>query len=1133
MKHIIIAEKPSVAIEYAKVLGAISNKKQGYFENDSWIVTWALGHLVCLSYPEKYDESLKEWKMESLPFLPSEYKYEILADKKSQFQVIKKLYNRSDIDTIYYAGDAGREGLYIQMLIRAMAGHSSTVDEKVVWIDSQTEDEILRGIKEAKPLSSYLPMSDAGYARAESDFLLGINLSRALSLLYGTMLSTGSGQKRMLPISVGRVMTCVLGMIVGREREIRNFKVKEFYQVKGNLCLNDETIIPCKWKVNKNSLFYNSPELYSDSGFHNEADATDLIQSLDDKITILSIEKKTEKKYAPLFFNLAELQGECTKVLHISPAETLKIAQSLYEKKLTTYPRTDARVLSSAVAQEIKKNLSGLRKGGFSSYVEAIEKNNYSLPSKFVDDSKITDHYAIIPTGYCKNGNDLTSSEATVYCMIVKRFLAAFYPPAEYETTHFEGTSHNETFLGNNKILVKKGYLDVLSDVAENEIKEQNVSSDSFKLLKKGDSYKSSFEIDNGKTVPPKRFTSGSMVLAMENAGKLIEDDELREQIKSSGIGTSATRADIIEKLLKIKYINENKQILTPSNLGEMVYEVVKVETPDLLSPQITAEWERKLTDIANSNLKKVNYDEEFHKYIENTVCHIKNGGEEKFSIVKTAISHFATNSIRTNINPFESWNTTLVCPLCGDEIETTQWGFRCKSYDKKDNEKCSFQLNGNILNHSLLTNELAELLSKGRTGPFYDFLSTKNKPFAAYLTWSQNTHSIGFDFTDMPIEKMQNSCPKCGKQLVKQGSFYKCIDNIDKEHGCSFFVGKIAGKALNDKQIIQLIEEGQTDVIKGFKNAMGNKFDARLILDNDKNIAFSFPSNDELKTDLKCPICGGSILNTSKGFRCEKYKRVENRTDDDCSFFASKVLGHTIKKKDLEQMLSEGKTDSISFKNQSGKSFDARLAWDNEEKKIKLVFDENKQVETNLKCPLCFNNIVKTKYGYACSKKSEGTCQFSIGAISGVVLEEEQLRKLLEDGKTDLIDGFKPKEKGKKPFSAYLIWDSDEKKISFNFPSLEERRELSSYNCPTCGNRLYNGKTSYYCTECKFTIYKTISSVEIPEDQIDKLLRFGRSDVIQGFFSPTKRKRFSARLAIDKQKNVVAFSFLDMKVEV
>lgn len=1124
LKHVIIAEKPSVANEYAKVLG-VTNKGQGYYENDQWLVTWAVGHLVSLAYPEKYDVELKEWKAETLPFIPDTFKYELIPDTRKQFQVIKTLYNREDIDVIYYAGDAGREGLYIQMLIRMLAGHKSGVAEKVVWIDSQTEDEIMRGISEAKSLSEYSHMSDAGYMRAIADYLVGINFSRLLSIFYAAMLNSGSGQKRKIPISVGRVMTCVLGMIVNREREIRAFRIKDFYRIKGNLNVQGSWV-ECEWRVSSDSAFYNSPKLYSEFGFNTEADALEFMDTLTDNMVITSMERKYEKKNAPLLFNLAELQGECTKVLHISPSETLSVVQSLYEKKLTTYPRTDARVLSSAIAGEIKKNLSGLKNGVFGPYAEEIESRHYSLGNKYVDDSKITDHYAIIPTG--KTAKELSGLEKSVYEMIVRRFLAVFYPPAEFEVVRFEAKANNELFVGTNKVISKTGYFDVLG--LPGEYADKNAMSQSMKQLQKGNAYHVEYEIKKGATAPPKRYTSGSMILAMENAGTLVEDDDLREQIKSSGIGTSATRADIIEKLIKLHYISESKQILSPSPLGEMIYEVVKKEIPELLSPEITAEWEKGLSQIAEGKTAKLAYQDKFYKFIREKCSLIKQDGTQNREDVKKIISRFATSSIRMDYKNFDSWNTKLICPLCGNEIETMEWGFKCKGNVNR-HEGCNFSVNGDILGHRLLTGELAELLIKGRTGPFYDFVSQKNKIFAAYLTWNKETHKIGFDLTDMPWEKTDFHCPKCGKNVLKQGKYYKCADYIDKDHGCSFWIGKIAGKTMSDKCVEQLLSAGETDLICGFKSSTGNKFDAFLYLDADKNIKFRFPNNTDIQSGLKCPICNGEILETSNGFRCENYKPVQDRKQNDCSFYAGSILGHTIKKKELQQILSGQTTEPVVLKNSDKKSFEARLYWNESEKRIALQFDENRAEKTGIKCPLCNQEVMKDKYGYFCSGKIDRTkgCQFHIGNIAGVSLEVAQVRKLFETGKTDLISGFKPKEKGKQPFSAYLRWDADNKKIGFEFPGVEERREQSNYSCPICFKKMYKGTNSYYCGECGFSLHTTISSVNIPEEQIKKLLVYGRTDVISGFFSPTKRKLFSARLCIDKSTNKVAFSFLDM----
>lgn len=1125
MKKIIIAEKPSVAQEYAKVLGVSGKSGQGYIENESWIVTWTVGHLVTLAYPEKYGDNLKEWKLETLPFIPEKYKYEIIAETRKQFEIVKKLYNRSDVTAIYYAGDSGREGLYIQMLVRMLAGHNPQAQEKVVWINSQTEDEILNGIAEAKSLSEYKNMSDAGYMRGIADYLVGINFSRVLSILYAPMLNTGSGQKHKVPISVGRVMTCVLGMIVRREREIVNFKVQNFYRIKGTID-NNGSFVECEWKVTEKSRYFNSPKLYSEFGFNEEVEAQNFIKTLNDELVISNVERNVEKKNAPLLYNLAELQNECSKVLHISPSETLSIAQSLYEKKVTTYPRTDARVLSSAVANEISKNLSGLRNiEEYEKYVGIIEQNHYSLKDKYVNDSKITDHYAIIPTG--RHANDLTQRETKVYEMIVRRFLAAFYPPAEFEIIKFNAYANDELFTGTKKFLVKSGYYDI-AGMPDEYMKE---SDENIKSIQPGKKYKATYEIKKGMTVPPRRYTSGSMVIAMENAGQLIEDDELREQIKANGIGTSATRADIIKKLVKLNYVdlNDAKQILTPTNLGNMIYEVIDMEIPDLLSPEITAKWERKLAEIAEGNTDKKEFEKEFEQFVRETSNKIKNDGENRREDVRKKIVRYATNSIQTEYKEFDSWNTKLKCPLCGGEVETMEWGFKCKNNISKGNG-CTFAISGDILNHRLLTNELALLLTKGKAGPFYDFVSQKNKPFAAYLIFDRSNNKIEFELTDMPWNVTEFTCPKCQGKILKQGNMYKCERYIDRDHGCNFWIGRIAGKSLTDKCVEQLLKKRQTELIRGFKNSTGIKFDAFLYLDSENNIKFKFPEAADLQTDLFCPICHGKILETSYGFRCENYKGAKDRKENDCSFFAGQILGHTIKKKELATILQGADTELIGFKNSEKKTFEARLYWDNEQKRISLRFDDNKPVTMNLKCPICGKGILKSKYGYHCSgriSKLEG-CQFFIGSIAGVLIDDIQVGKLIKDGKTDLISGFKPKEKGKPSYSAYLKWNEEHQNICFEFPDKADLAEKSNYSCPICQKTLLKGKSGYYCN-CGFHVYTTVSSVPIPEDQIKKLLVYGRTDVIHGFFSPTRRKLFSARLVVDKASNKVAFSFLDM----
>lgn len=1122
-KSIIIAEKPSVGTEYAKILGVPIAGREGYFENERWIVTWTVGHLVTMSYPEKYDDDLKEWRLETLPFIPEKYKYETIAETRRQFNVVKKLYNRPDVETIYYAGDSGREGLYIQMLVRQLAGHNPSAEEKVVWINSQTEEEVLRGIAEAKNLSAYYSMKDSGYMRAIEDFIGGINFSRLLSVKYATMLNSGSGQKRYKPISVGRVMTCVLGMVVKREREIRNFKVTNFYRIAGILDVNGNTI-ECEWKVSENSKVFQSPKLYSEFGFLKEVDASEFIDTLEKKLKIESVKRITERKKAPLLFSLPELQGECTRILHISPGETLKIAQSLYEKKYITYPRTDARVLSSAVAKEISKNLSGLIKGDYQEYVDEIGNNHWTIGGKYIDDSQITDHYAIIPTG--NTPDDLSGKHAAVYDMICRRFLASFYPPAEYESIKFEAISGNEKFYGTSKYLSVPGYYKV-SGVPQ---KEQNSKSsvEAISKLQEGTIYESTFELRKGETSPPKRYTSGSMILAMENAGSFIEDEELREQIKKNGIGTPATRDAVIEKLIRLNYLalNDKTQILTPTNFGEMVYEVVDATVPSMLSPETTAQWEKGLEQIAKGEITKASYENKFYSYVREECEKIKS--MDNIDDIVNRIRPFVTSRIEYEYKEFDPYNTKIKCPLCGDEVETTKWGFKCKSNISKT-EGCKFTM-GDIYGHRLLTPELAILLKYKKVGPFFDFVSEKG-PFGAYLLWDDEAKKINFDFVEMPWEETDYNCPICNKKILKRDGLYKCTDYVNPEQGCQFRIGKIFGKSIPEKQIEKLLKDGTTDLIKGFKKDE-SKFDAFLIWsENEKRVKFKFPEYSDQVTKYRCPNCNGMILSTPYGFRCENYKKQEERKDTDCMFFAGTFLGHTIKEKELKAIINGGVTELVSLKNQDKKSFEARLYWDNSEKRIALEFDENKDEELNIPCPVCNSPLIKNKYGYHCSKHISATegCKFSLGSIAGILIDEKQLYKLVTLKRTDLINGFKPKEKGKKPYSAYLVWNEEDQKISFDFPGHDESKEITNFTCPKCRKQKLN-KTAYkYDCECGFKLNLTIAEKRIPDEQIKKLLLKGETDVMRDFYSAHKRKRFSAKLVITENGDV-EFSFPNNK---
>ena len=683
MKAVFIAEKPSVAAEFAKALKLKTTRRDGYMESENAIVTWCVGHLVTMSYPECYDEKYKKWNLRDLPFIPQgQWKYEVIPGVKKQFNIVKEILNRDDVDTIYVCTDSGREGEYIYRLVAQEAGVKGK-KEKRVWIDSQTEEEILRGIKEAKDLKEYDNLSDAAYLRAKEDYLMGINFSRLLTLKYGNSI-TNYLKGEWKSINVGRVMTCVLGMVCNREREISGFEKTPFYRVMAMTDIHGRKI-DTEWKSQKTSKFFESPLLYKENGFKEKTTAQALIRALEEngnplEMTIKSITMKDEKKQAPLLYNLAELQNDCSKMFKISPDETLNVVQQLYESKLVTYPRTDARVLSTAVAKEISKNISGLQYyqpcSAFAQNILKQQSYKNLAKTKYVDDKKITDHYAIIPTGQGLNGLAKQKPiNQKVYMLIVRRFLSIFYPPAIYKkatlvgvmpATFSDGTTTTEHFSSNFKILAQKGYLEIAgvpskkkatdnktdnkSDKKTNEEKakeelenentineEAELDEEFFKLLynmpKGGKITVNEMSIKEGETTPPKRYTSGSIILAMENAGQLIEDEDLRAQIKGSGIGTSATRAEIIKKLVNIKYISLNKktQVITPTQLGEMIFGVVHGSIKSLLNPELTASWELGLTQVAEGKITSEEYMKKLDDFIRgrfNNVINLNNAGQ-------------------------------------------------------------------------------------------------------------------------------------------------------------------------------------------------------------------------------------------------------------------------------------------------------------------------------------------------------------------------------------------------------------------------------------------------------------------------------------------------------------------------
>ena len=1053
-KSLIITEKPSVAREFARILG-VSGRNDGYIEDSHYAITWCVGHLVEMVYPEEYDIKYKKWKLEDLPFLPKDYKYNVIPSVSKQYDIVHKLLHREDIDTVYWAGDAGKEGQTIEENIRRFGGVREGMKELRVWIDSQTEEEIKRGIAEARPMSDYDNLANSGIMRTIEDYAMGINFSRVMSVKYGNLLNDAAGTKSYTAIAVGRVMTCVLGMVVIREREIRNFVETPFYRVVGNFF---DAEIEGEWKAIEGSSYYASPLLYKENGFKEKVHAEKLIEDLTNKTAIVkTVDKGVSKKRAPLLFNLAELQAECSKRFKISPDETLQVAQDLYERKLTTYPRTDARVLSSAVAKEISKNIRGLRSfEPVAPYVQNIVEHGLYKnigKSSYTDDSKITDHYAIIPTGQVNEYKSLTELQKRVYELIVRRFLSIFYPPAQYQTVKLTIGIEKESFFAGAKVLKVPGYLEIAGRPGTKEKREkedgdgeENNPKNSAALLKLADSLKEGdtaevkeFLVKEGKTSPPKRYTSGSMVLAMENAGQLIEEEELREQIKGSGIGTSATRAEIIKKLVRIGYLALNKktQVLTPEALGEMVYEVVNMTVPALLNPKMTASWEKGLDGITQGTVPMEDYREKLEEFIR----------KETVSMINENL----TSQIAGQIRPLAGSNAKdmkamvkigATCPVCGGEIETTPFGYGCSNYNK-DGSGCRFAI-GSIAGRELNDEEVKQLLSEGRTGVLKGFTSKNKKKFSACLVMTKDEEgkpNITFDFSQNEPETIEGvSCPLCGGAMEIKPFGYGCANyKAEDEAGCRFAIGKIAGKDLNTAQVKELLTNGRTGTIRGFTSKNKKKFDACLMLGEDENgkkvLKFDFEHVEAKKVkDVKCPLCQGDIVQTPFGYGCANYDRNK---EDSCRFSIGKIAGVKLKETQVKALLLTGKTEIITgFKSKNGKKFDAPLKL-TEDGRIEFDFPERpKPEETKVKCPKCGALLKKSQWYYECD------CGFRVNRyVAKVELAEEVLEELFTKGyTTKKITGFT--SKAGNVFDTCLKFEEDEIRFDFDRKPEEEREE-------------------------------------------------------------------------------------------
>lgn len=1153
-KKLIITEKPSVAQDYAKVF-QVSGKQNGYIENSTYVITWCVGHLVEMVYPEEYDIRYKKWMLQDLPFLPEKYKYGVIKKVKQQYDIVHALLQREDIDTVYWAGDSGKEGQTIEENIRNYGGVRKGMQELRVWIDSQTEEEIKRGVAQAKPMSAYENLGKSGIMRSIEDYAMGINFSRVMSVKYGKLLNDAAATKGYTAIAVGRVMTCVLGMVVNREREIRNFKETPFYRVAGDFT---DAHIEAEWRAVEGSVYFESPKLYKENGFREKQDAETLITSFEGKEAVVkTLEKGISKKKAPLLFNLAELQAECAKRFKISPDQTLQVAQDLYEKKLATYPRTDARVLTTAVAKEIDKNLNGLK--GYTPTQnftgQILTKKLYTAIAKtqYTDDSKVTDHYAIIPTGQLTELRSLTPLQAKVFELIVRRFLSIFYPPAEYQTLKLVVGIEKESLFASAKVLKVLGYLEVLGKTLE-DADEDEGSGDSQNnagkpaqerqnpkkllalagTLKQGDILTvSGFAFKESKTTPPKRYTSGSMILAMENAGQLIEDEELRAQIKGSGIGTSATRAEIIRKLIRIGYLNLNQktQVITPQNFGEMVYEVVAMTVPALLNPKMTASWEKGLDGITNGTVDVNDYRAKLEDFIRRETIQIRD--RDLTSQLAAQISPFAGKGAR---GPGARRKLDVQCPQCGGDIVTTPFGYGCANY-QKDGSGCRFVI-GTIAGRSLSDEECTTLIKEWRTDVLNGFESKQKKKFDASLVLHKNedgTVEVQFDFSQVQPQVLEDAvCPDCGGAMMIKGFGYGCANYNPKEpSSCRFAVGKIADKALSPAQVKELLNNGITQTIRGFKSKNGKKFDACLMLEKDADgkhsVVFNFDKVEAKKIkDVVCPLCGGEIVQTPFGYGCANYDRLD---EGSCRFSVGKMAGKDLTEAQVKELLTNGITQTIrGFKSKAGKKFDARVAFARDEAGkitgLKFDFDDIEQQKLkDAKCPLCGGEIVRTTFGYGCSNYSrediEHSCRFSVNSkIAGIKMTDSIVKQLLTQKKTDMIQGFTAKSGAK--FDAPLKL-TDDGQVVFDFPDRPVPAE-TKLACPRCNAHKLKKSQWYYECACGFKIGHTVAQVPVSEEQMQELFTAGKtSEKITGFVSKAG-KQFDAYLKYTDEK--IQFDF-------
>ncbi len=951
-KSLIITEKPSVASDIAKALGGFKKGKD-YYDNERYVISWAVGHLFELAVPASMKQQDK-WDMTKLPIMPAEFEL-APADKMSgRANVLRKLIRDKNVSEIINACDAGREGELIFRYIIQYAGTKKPI--KRLWLQSMTSEAIRNAFTNLRTDAEMQPLASAARSRNEADWLVGINATRAFTLRL-------SGGRGSTVTSLGRVQTPTLAIIVERENKIQEFKPRELHEIIGTFRAVageylgrwfDETFQKDESEAERSKrllhrLQLNLPgaeqRLDSENGslwdehraaprlwYHEMAEA--IRRKCSGKQGVVELEeKKPSTQVAPQLYDLTALQREANNRLGFSAKRTLQIAQALYERhKAITYPRTDSRALPEDYLATVRSTLSKID----NPFARRALENNWVRPNKRIfNNAKVGDHFAIIPTGAATRSLD--NHERALFDMIMKRFVAVFFPPAQYENTTRITRVEGEPFKTEGKILVAPGWLEIYGREATGEKPEENLPP-----VARGEHVETvRIEIKNEQTKPPAHYNEATVLSAMESAGKLIEDEELRDAMKEKGLGTPATRATIIETLISAHYLVRNGKELQPTPKAIQTITLLKNAVPELTSPELTGDWEFRLREIEHRKLTRDAFMRDIRELTNDIV------GKAK---------HFHPDDHMPDTEPFGQ------CPKCGSPIVERFKSFTCT------NDECDFTIWKTIAGRLLTRDEFETLVRDKHIGPLAGFRSRKGKRFHAVLKLSDE-FKTEFDFgpngqengaaqpVDFSSQEPLGKCPKCGGRVFELGMSYVCENSVGPSKTCDFRSGKvILQRAIDPEQMKKLLATGKTDLLERFISRKGRPFKAYLVSTDKGDVGFEFEKREPKakgerkskeparKIDFtgkesigKCPKCGGKIFETENSYICER-----SQTDRKaCKFKLSKtILGRDIPKEQAQKLLATGKTDLLDgFISKRGRPFSAYLKL--EDGKVGFEFPE------------------------------------------------------------------------------------------------------------------------------------------------------------------------------------------------